>query len=110
MKDNHKESLNRLVDAMTKSDTLEEAIAAITDKIIEEVYKRIRKNTPELMMDISESYKETTRLIHHIQETFLPLERKLKKIVDSPSLYQDVYKMRDELLEIKKLLEKMEKK
>ena len=44
-----------------------------------------------------------------MEEVFITLEKRLKKIIDSPSLYEDVYKMRDELIEIKRELKRLKK-
>ena len=81
----------------------------ITQKIIEDVYAKIKENDPSILIDFHECYKETTSIIQIMREDFDRLSKKMKKIVDSPSLYDDVYKMRDEIIEIKKMLEKLSK-
>jgi transcriptional regulator of heat shock response len=93
---------------MKKNDlkTFEEILI---EKIKQEVIKEIADCDKTLIGNFTETYQETIRMIENFQETFWDLNKKMKKIVDSGSLYEDVYKMRDELIEIKKLLEKQKK-
>ncbi len=79
----------------------------ITQKIIEDVYEKIKENDPSILINFEECYKETTLLINSMKDDFNSLSKKMKKIIDSSSLYDDVYKMRDEIIEIKKMLEKL---
>lgn len=89
-----------------ESNELKEFFDKITKGITTQIYKNIQKNNPEMLEDISESYKEMTLLVRHTEELFISMEKKLKKLINSPSLYEDVYKMRDELIEIKNMLKK----
>lgn len=79
----------------------------ITNKIIEDIYEKLKNNDPGILINFEEVYKETTILLNTMKEEFHSLGKKLKKVVDSTSLYEDVYKMRDEMIEIKKMLEKI---
>lgn len=83
----------------------EELISEIRYKIMDDIHEI----EPELMMNFNETYKETTQMIKQFQNDFLHIHKKMNKLVSSPSLYQDVYKMRDEIIEIKKLIQKIEK-
>lgn len=69
-----------------------------------EILDDIHQIEPDLMINFQETYKETTQMIKQFQSDFLHIHKKMNKVVNSPSLYQDVYRMRDEIIEIKKLL------
>lgn len=86
---------------------IEDFYKTITAKIIEDVENHIRKNDPSLLINFEEAYKETTTIIQIMREDFNVLSKRMKKVIDSTSLYEDVYRMRDDLVEIKKLLSKL---
>lgn len=49
-------------------------------------------------------------LLQKLEKNSQKVDEKLKKIISSESLYQDVYKMRDEFNEMKKFMESFSKK
>ena len=49
-------------------------------------------------------------LLQKVEKNSQKVDEKLKKIISSESLYQDVYKMRDEFNEMKKFMESFSKK
>lgn len=86
------------------NDPLSEFAKCIKDQILQEIVKNIERNDVDLLANFQMAYKEITLMTNEIQKTFGAFEKKMKKIIDSPSLYEDVYKMRDELIEIKRIL------
>jgi hypothetical protein len=91
----------------TTDDDIKDFYKTITSKIIRDVNAHIRKADTGLLVDFQEVYKETTSIIQIMRDDFNVLSKRMKKIIDSTSLYEDVYKMRDELIEIKKMLKKL---
>lgn len=89
---------------------IEKFYKTIMAKIIKDFHSHIEDNGPELLINFNELYIETTRMIQIMQKDFDNLSRKMKKIIDSKSLYEDVYKMRDDLIEIKRIVDRVSKK
>lgn len=89
-----------------KNDPTEMFAESIKQELMKEICSKLEMNDVNLLANFEEAYKEITMMTKEIQNTFRSFEKKMNKIVSSPSLYEDVYKMRDELIEIKKLLQK----
>jgi hypothetical protein len=89
---------------MKPEEKLEGFFIAIANQVFQEVIRTMSSQTPDLLLNFQVLHDEIALNTKEMLSSFKNIERKLKKIIDSPSLYEDVYKMRDELIEIKKLL------
>lgn len=86
---------------------LEEFFKLISDKIFQQVIERMSTQTPDLLINFQSLHDEILLNTKQLINSFKDIDKKLKKIVSSPCLYEDVYKMRDELNEIKKTIKQL---
>jgi len=68
----------------------------------------IREKSPDLLVNFNQLYQELSLNMKHYDKQFASIEKKCKKVFESSSLTEDVYKMRDEMKEIKKTLAKFQ--
>lgn len=81
----------------------------ITKKVIANVDEYLKDKDPELLCSFNDIYGELTDMMNGFQKSIAGVEKKLKKMADSQSLYEDVYKLRDEVKEVNKFLDKFKK-
>lgn len=94
-----------------KSDkTLSKLYDEIANRVLSEIYEKLSKEDTGLHANFHELYIETTRIHDEIKRIVQPLEKIMKKIASSPSLYEDVYKIRDDVFAIKKIIKDLEDK
>jgi len=88
-------------------------------RIQNEFYEKERKDyiinvTKQINEFLAKDYPDIDgrlrEMVERLERNSLNMEAKLKKVVDSQSLYEDVYKMRDEFKEIQKFMESFKKK
>ncbi len=94
----------RLFDNMVKRVNFENLEKEITTNIVNKINSQI---SPEILTNFNVLYQESTNLLNILQENVWKIEKKAKKCVDSTALYEDVYKIRDEMKIIKKKLDKL---
>ena|SRR6202522_1230163 len=80
------------------------------ESVHKEVWDKIRENlndtNPELLTSFTHLYQECTLLTKAMEKQMAQIEKKTKKIVESSSLCEDVYKLRDEVCALKKKIDK----
>jgi hypothetical protein len=72
-----------------------------------EIDKYIKENNPDLLTNFNLLYQEFSVMTKDFQKTILTIEKKLKKLIESSSLCEDVLYVRDELKVVKKKLDKL---
>jgi len=77
------------------------------DELLLKISKSIDSMTPDLLVNFNQVYQELTCMIQNQAQIIHDIERKFKKLFDSSSLTEDVYKMRDEMKVLKKKLDKI---
>jgi len=84
-----------------------EFVEGVTKEVLESINEKLTEMTPDLMTDFNCIYQELTRMMKDFQKTINAIENKTKKLIESSSLTQDVYSIRDEMKVIKKKLDKL---
>src|SRR5580692_6656949 len=74
---------------------------------LEKLEKNIKEMTPELLCSYNSVYQELTTMIKDFDKQIKSTEKKTKKLFESSTLTEDIYKMRDEMKVIKKKLDKL---
>jgi|GEM_PF-1899542 len=79
--------------------------AHLSERIYSEVMGKIEENiqqiNPELLVNFTHLYQHIENLIREHDDTIKSIEKKSKKIFESSSLAEDVYKLRDEVNKMK---------
>ena len=81
--------------------------AQVYEDTVNKVESHLKTLTPDLLVNFNTVYQELTRMMKDFQKTINEIEKKTKKLFESSSLTEDVYKMRDEMKNIKKKLDKL---
>jgi len=79
----------------------------ITLNIITKVNEHLKNQNPDLLLNFNEMYKELTLMMKEFKNQISVTDKKLKKVFESSSLTEDVYKIRDEMKVIKKKLDRL---
>lgn len=79
------------------------------EKMFTQIEKYRKENSPELLEDFRTMYQELTILTKSIEVSFNEIKIKSKKVFDSSTLCEDVFKIKDELKEIKRTNLKLNK-
>lgn len=77
-------------------------VKEISNTVKKEIDAHIKECEPDLLVSFGDIYKELTRMIQDFDSTVKDIEKKAKKVFESSTLTEDVYKMRDDLAELKK--------
>lgn len=84
---------------------------SISSQIFEDVKHQIEQNLremkPDLLVNFVDTYKQITSMMKEFEKTIKYIENKTKKLFESSSLAEDVFKMRDEMKVLKKKLDKL---
>ena len=78
--------------------------------ITAQVNEFLKKEYPDLNRSLTLKQKEFEKLILKHEKNVEMMANKLNKVIKSDSLYEDVYKMRDEFKEMKKFMDSFSKK
>jgi len=74
----------------------------IEDEIAKNTIDKINKSiNPELLTNFNIMYQEITRIFNHFEPIIKKLEKQSKKVINCETLYEDVYKVRDEIKTLK---------
>jgi len=84
-----------------------EFVESIKNEVIKEASKNIQELNPDLMINYNIIYQEISMLMKDFEKTVHTVEKKVKKLFESSTLAEDVYKMRDDMIKIKKKLDKI---
>ena len=76
------------------------------EKIWKDIQDNIKKANPDLLTNFNLLHKEISIEFDTYKKEFNKMDRKVKKCVDSTTLYQDVYKIKDELKKLKDIQNK----
>ena len=90
--------------------TLESNEIVFVKKIKEQINDFLSKDYPDLDQRLKLIVVEIEKKLKKIEKNSEEVEKKLKTLVNSQCLYEDVYKMRDEFKEIQKFMESFKKK
>jgi|HubBroStandDraft_2_1064218.scaffolds.fasta_scaffold00031_4 predicted nuclease with TOPRIM domain len=80
---------------------------SVHKEVLEKLEKNIKEMTPELLCSYNSVYQELTTMIKDFDKQIKSTEKKTKKLFESSTLTEDIYKMRDEMKVIKKKLDKL---
>lgn len=84
---------------------------ALSEQIYQDVNDRVMTNLkeirPDLLVNFNILYQDTSIQIKEIQKISDTIEKKSKKLFESSSLTEDVFKIRDEMKVLKKKLDKL---
>lgn len=78
--------------------------------ITAQINEFLKKDYPDVSRSLCLSAKELEKAIKVHDQNSEKIRKKLDTVIKSDSLYEDVYKMRDEFKEIKKFIESFSKK
>lgn len=84
-----------------------EFVNSIQNEIRDNIDHYIKQNNPDLLINFNIIYQEISRMVKDFEKTINSIERKTKKLFESSSLTEDVYKMRDEMKSIKKKIDRL---
>lgn len=70
----------------------------------------MKKNYPDVSNSIVLKFKELEKIIETHKQNVDKTKSKLEKVIQSDSIYEDVYKLRDEFKEIQKFMDGFKKK
>lgn len=87
----------------------QELVAHLIAQSISKIDSHIKNNSPDLLVNFNMLYQDLTHTLKAQQVVISNIEKKAKKVFDSSSLAEDVYKLRDEMKAIKKKLDKFNK-
>lgn len=78
-----------------------EFVEGIKNEVMKDVEKNIKDLSPELLTNFNMIYQELTGMMKDFRVTVNSIEKKSKKLFESSTLTEDVYKMRDEVNKMK---------
>jgi len=84
-----------------------EFVEKIKLEVLETVMGKIKEMTPDLLVNYVDTYKQLTFMINEFDKTIKTIEKKSKKLFESSSLTEDVYKMRDEMKALRKKIDRL---
>lgn len=70
----------------------------------------LKKDYPDISNSLSRSAKELEKAVKRHEENTVKIKKKLDEVVKSESVYEDVYKLRDEFKIIQKFFDGFQKK
>ncbi len=79
----------------------------VKKQALHDMQEVLNSQRPEILIDFNIIYKELTMMMNEFRKTVNEVEKKTKKLFESSTLTEDVYKMRDEMKVIKKKLDKV---
>jgi hypothetical protein len=71
------------------------------EKIWKDLQDKLRTHNPDILTNFDLLHKEICIEFDTYKREFHKMDKKVKKCVDSTTLYQDVYKIKDELKKLK---------
>jgi septation ring formation regulator EzrA len=109
--DRHKDPLNhdifeRFFTHMDIVKKRKEFVQGVYEDVMKQIENRLKEMTPDLLTNFNMLYQELTQNMNEFQKTINVIEKKSKKVFESSTLCEDVYKMRDEMKAMKKKLDK----
>lgn len=97
----------QVMNSVKKYMNIDLVIKEIKEICIKDVKQNIEIQSPELFINFNEIYKELTLMMKNFEKTINTIEKKVKKLVESSTLTNDVYQIRDEMKVIKSKLNKL---
>ena len=82
----------------------------VADNVLRKIKQELDEKDPILLQNFSKLYDEFKEIHVEIDKKIKAIDKKLKKLTDSESLCEDVYKLRDEMKNIKSFVNKFEAK
>lgn len=102
--------MNRFLDSINWGTFSTEFQNSVANNVWEKIKKELNEKDPILLQNFSKLYEEFESIHKEIDRKMKIIDKKLKKLTDSESLCEDVYKLRDEMKNIKSFVEKFEAK
>lgn len=100
---------NEIMTIVKKYMNIDGIIYDVKKQALNDIQEVLNSQRPEILVDFNIIYQELTLMMNEFKKTVLDIEKKTKKLFESSTLTEDVYKMRDEMKVIKKKLDKVNK-
>lgn len=110
--DDQRERLNfNIMKSFLESHKFSQFQKELTEKLAYEIEQKIHENlktcTPELLVNFTQVYRDLSLNFKEINKMMKDIEKKSKKIFQSSSLTEEVFKIRDDVKEITKKLDRL---
>lgn len=107
-----KQSLNNIIEERVNKEVKDnfDSFHKCFDKFQKRIESLLQEKDPSLLISITKELDNLKIGVNEFKTIEKGIDKKLKKLVDSSSLYEDVYKMRDEMKAFKKDFESFSEK